>query len=144
MPDDCSVLLYCNSVPVCGVPWLLFAHKNFTNSYFPNLFLYVVATNAASSFDSTVFHASLTCSVLVCQPGNETIALSKSTYCKKIFMGSPNHENIFTRKFKTQKFYNTKISRSTVQVYMCKIHSTRSAFSHSINWCKLHNNFMYM
>ena len=33
---------------------------------------------------------------------------------QKIFMGILDHENIFTRKFKTRKFYNTKISRSTV------------------------------
>ena len=35
-------------------------------------------------------------------------------YCKKIFVGIQGHENIYTRKFKTRKFYNTKISRSTV------------------------------
>ena len=45
----------------------------------------------------------------VCEPGNETITLSESMYRKKIFVGSPNHKNIFT-----WKFYNIKISRSTV------------------------------
>ena len=29
-------------------------------------------------------------------------------------MGIPDHENIFRRKFKTRKLYNTKFSRSTV------------------------------
>ena len=31
-----------------------------------------------------------------------------------IFVGIQDHENIFTQKFKIRRFYNTKISRSTV------------------------------
>ena len=34
---------------------------------------------------------------------------------KKIFVGNPIHENIMTRKFKTRKYYYTKISRYTVR-----------------------------
>ena len=71
----------------------------------------MVDTNAASSFDSTVFHDFLTCFVLVCKPGNKAITLLESMYRKEIVVGSPNHENIFM-----QKFLITKISRSTVYI----------------------------
>ena len=133
--DYRSILLYCNSVLVCNVPWFLFARKNFANSYFPNIFIYVVAVNTASSLDSTIFHAFLTCSVLVCEPGNEAIALSESTYCKKFLVGSPNHKNILHKKLK-QKFYNTKISRSTVR---WKANGRLNATWNSTSPCKAAN-----
>ena len=34
---------------------------------------------------------------------------------KNFFVGNPIHENIMTRKFKTRKYYYTKISRYTVE-----------------------------
>ena len=105
------------ALPVCSIPWFSFTCKNFINSYFPHLFIYVVAVNSASSFDSTVFHAFLTCFVLVYELGSKAITLSELTYSEKIFAGTPNHKNIFT-----QKFCNTKISRCTVVYVILKHH----------------------
>ena len=85
--------------PVCSVLWFLFARKNFANSYFPNLFIYMIAVNAASSFDNTVFHAFLTCSV----PVSMQSLFQNQCTVTKFFVGSLNHENIFTQKFKTRK-----------------------------------------
>jgi len=51
-----------------------------------------------------------TVSFEITKPGNVELIY----YRQKVFVGILHHENIFTQKFKTRKFYNTKISRSTV------------------------------
>ena len=63
----------------------------------------MVATNAACKL-----FVLLACvvSFQITKAGN--VALSK------IFVGIQDHQNIFTQKFKTRKFYNTKISRFMV------------------------------
>ena len=72
----------------------------------------MVATNAAHRLFVHVLHVILACAVLfqITKPGN----VESIHTIEKFFVGIQDHKNIFIRKFKTRKFYNTKIFRSTV------------------------------
>ena len=49
-----------------------------------------------------------------------------SSRVRKISWVTPNHENIFTQKFSTQKYYNTKISQYTV--HACTAYTVRMIY----------------
>ena len=114
--------------------------QEFHQQLLPKSLMYVVATNAASSFDSTVFHAFLMCSVPVCEPGNEAIALSESTYCEKMFVGSPNptpkiylHENLKHENFMTRKFPDLWYVLYMYTYTVCSIQCTWFSWSNMRN-----------
>ena len=92
----------------------------------------MVATNAARKL--FVFHLFLACAVSfqITKPGNV-----ESINCQNIFVGIQDHENIFTWKFKTRRFYNMKISRSAV----CAGHIIRG--THDVQSEVTYPNFSY-